>query len=408
VQIDQASSGTPYEGCGGDTSTAEQERTQERFEEVRHLPLDNLFVSERRIIHLIKQLRTSCSPGVDGITAEHIKHAISTSLPLHRSALFTLCLRFCCLPKDFFTGLITSILKKNHLDPSKPENYRPITVSATLSKLLELYIIEESRTFEPHPAQFEFVNHRGTNTAISLAYDICNYCVGNGSPVYLCSLDAEGAFDCLPHHVLFAKAYQVLPLQCWRILFHWYSCMTAAINWGGCVSDSMPVERGTRQGGLTSPLLFNIFYKGLVEHLDSMDCGITIRGVHYNVFCYADDLLLASTTTTGLQKLINEAVSVITADGLRFNPAKTLCMTFGKAHQKHSPTWSIGDTQLVNSDCITTFEPSSSLTVVACTQTAVLKQPRRLSIASKALDCVFKASSRTLLPTSTELVYQPF
>ena len=121
--------------------------------------------------------------------------------------------------------------------------------------------------------------------------------------------------------------------------------MTAAIKWGGCISDSMPVERGTRQGGLTSPLLFNIFYKSLVEHLDSMDCGVTIRGVHYNVFCYADDLLLASTTITGLQKLIDEAVSIITADGLRFNPAKTLCMTFGKSHQKHSPTWSIGDAQ---------------------------------------------------------------
>ena len=89
----------------GDTVTAEQERTQERFEEVRHLPLDNLFVSERRIIHLIKQLRTSCSPGVDGITAEHIKHAISTSLPLHLSALFTLCLRFCCLPQGLLSQL---------------------------------------------------------------------------------------------------------------------------------------------------------------------------------------------------------------------------------------------------------------------------------------------------------------
>jgi hypothetical protein len=128
--------------------------------------------------------------------------------------------------------------------------------------------------------------------------------------------------------------------------------MTAAIKWGGCVSDSMPVERGTRQGGLTSPLLFNIFYNGLVEHLDSMDCGITIRGVHCNVFCYADDLLLASTTTTSLQKLIDESVSVITADGLCFNPTKP----FGKAHQKHSPTWSIGDALLVNSDCITYLE----------------------------------------------------
>ena len=69
----------------------------------------------------------------------------------------------------------------------------------------------------------------------------------------------------------------------------------------------MPVERGTRQGGLSFPLLFNMFYRDLIEQLDSMDCGVTINKQRYNVFCYADDVLLASTTPTGLQKLINTA-----------------------------------------------------------------------------------------------------
>ena len=51
-----------------------------------------------------------------------------------------------------------------------------------------------------------------------------------------------------------------------------------------------------RQGGLTSPFLFNIFYKDLVDILASHERGFTIDGVRFNVFVYDDDILLASTT----------------------------------------------------------------------------------------------------------------
>lgn len=129
--------------------------------------------------------------------------------------------------------------------------------------------------------------------------------------------------------------------------------MCAAIKWGGCMSPSMPVQRGTRQGGLSSPLLFNIFYKDLIEQLDSLTCGVTIGGKNFNTFCYADDVLLASTTPSGLQSLIDKAVATITANGLRFNPAKTVCMTFGHPRFSPAPVWSIEGTPLTHSDSIT-------------------------------------------------------
>ena len=61
------------------------------------------------------------------------------------------------------------------------------------------------------------------------------------------------------------------------------------------------VLKGTRQGGLTSPLLFNLVYKDLIDELGSCSGGISIDNDKYNVFCYADDILLASTTVSGLQ-----------------------------------------------------------------------------------------------------------
>ena len=53
--------------------------------------------------------------------------------------------------------------------------------------------------------------------ATTLLNDVVTYCKDGGSTVYTCSLDAEGAFDAIPHCILFTKAMGVLPDQCWHI-----------------------------------------------------------------------------------------------------------------------------------------------------------------------------------------------
>ena len=37
------------------------------------------------------------------------------------------------------------------------------------------------------------------------------------------------------------------------------------VRWGTSLSDKIYVTRGTRQGGLASPFIFNLFYKELIE-----------------------------------------------------------------------------------------------------------------------------------------------
>ena len=77
--------------------------------------------------------------------------------------------------------------------------------------------------------------------------------------------------------------------------------------------------------------------------------GILINDVPYNVFCYADDLILTSTCMTWLQTLINSANNYIDSHGLQFNPTKTLCHIWTK-----SPTtrWFLGGCKLAETDRI--------------------------------------------------------
>ena len=52
--------------------------------------------------------------------------------------------------------------------------------------------------------------------------------------------------------------------------------MYVNIKLGNTLSDNIMVKRGTRQGGLTSSLLFNLFYQGLINELQLCNTGVKI------------------------------------------------------------------------------------------------------------------------------------
>jgi len=300
----------------------------------------------------ILKLRSTAAPGIDGISPHHFKQALDTDIILHLSALLTLCCRYSIVPEVFTQGLLVPIPKPGK-DQATPQGYRPITISVIASKILEYYIIDECSQYKHNPLMFGFIQERGTDQAIALAHDVCQVTLAGGSPVHLASLDAEGAFDYIPHAVLFSKARHDMPTLSWKLMVAWYSRSKARLLIGRHLDDTeIPIRRGVRQGGLTSPLLFNVFYRQLIDTLSQHDGGVVVGKHRYNVFNYADDVLLASTTVGGLQRLLNTASEIISRDGLMFNPAKTLCSTFGPNIYTSDPQWYLNGTQLQNSDSI--------------------------------------------------------
>ena len=47
--------------------------------------------------------------------------------------------------------------------------------------------------------------------AIAVAHDVSQYYNSRGSSTFTCSLDAEGAFDHIPHSVIFGKLDGMMP-----------------------------------------------------------------------------------------------------------------------------------------------------------------------------------------------------
>ena len=187
---------------------------QEKYDDILNGELNSKVMSEAMVKRYIKKLHLGSSPGIDGIVSEHLKYAINSGIARHLSVMLSLCLRYGIVPISFTKVVLVPLLKKPTLDPSVPNNYRPVTISSTFSKLLEVYILEVCGHHDFNDLQFGFISGRGTNIAVSLVNDVISYCTESGSPVYTCSLDAQGAFDAIPHPVLFRKAIDVLPDHC--------------------------------------------------------------------------------------------------------------------------------------------------------------------------------------------------
>ena len=287
-------------------------------------------ITQYQIKKYIKLLKSGCTPGVDGISTEHLKYGINTVLPNILSHLFTICAQFGVIPDSFAKGILIPILKKPNSDPTDPGNYHPITVSVTLSKFFETHIMDICSSYKFSSSQYVFISGRGGGQDVALAHDLGAFAVASGSTMFYCSLDAQGAFDFLPHTVLLNKAI---------CFYRWYNKMCVYTRWNAIIGNEIKVNRGTRQGGLTSPFMFNLFYKDLIQNLNKMNHGITISGYNFNAICYADDILLCSVTSSGLQKLIDDADFNINNMDYNLIQAKRIVCCLEIPPYKNIPKW---------------------------------------------------------------------
>ena len=77
------------------------------------------------------------------------------------------------------------------------------------------------------------------------------------------------------------------------------------VRWGNTCSTSFCVTNGVKQGGIISPMLFNLYMDDLSLKLNCSGIGGIHRNFFINHLCYADDLCLISLSSSGMQHLLN-------------------------------------------------------------------------------------------------------
>ena len=95
---------------------------------------------------------------------------------------------------------------------------------------------------------------------------------------------------------------------------------------GSALSDSFFITNGVRQGGILSPLLFNVYMDDLSSSLSNTPIGCSIGGVMVNHNMYGYDLVIISLSAKGLQRLLEICAGYGQSHDILFNGEKTVCM----------------------------------------------------------------------------------
>ena len=283
------------------------------------------------VVDSIFSMKKGKSKDDEGLTAEHFFHA--PFLLFQRiQVLLNAMLRHGVVPHQFKLGTIVPIVKDHQGNLGDTENYRGITMSPILSKILEHCLrILFANFLSTSKFQFGFKSNSSTSHAVYCLKETINYYCERGSNVYCSFLDASKAFDRLVHAGLFLKLLaRKVPIIFLVIIVFWYDGLYCRVRWDDQYSDWFQIIAGVQQGGILSPDFYSIYIDEIIEILTKLNVGCYICGVFVAALLYADDMALVSPSLKGLQRLLISCEQFCRDWDICLNPKKSKNLYFGK------------------------------------------------------------------------------
>lgn len=289
-------------------------------------------ITEIELNKAISTLKANKSPGPDGFSSEWYKAFRAELMPTLLQACNTT-LTDAKMPPSWNEAVI-SVIPKEGKSKLECSSYRPISVLNVDYKLYTTILARRLDKVLPqliHNDQTGFISQRQTHDNIRRSLHILHHIQENNIEACLVSLDAEKAFDSVSwpflYKVLERFGMDNIFIRGIRTL---YNKPSAQIKINGYLSDTMILERGTRQGCPLSPLLFALYIEPLAQWIRQTQSikGISINGEDHKVALYADDVLVyLNNPLNSLPKLMVLLETFGNYSGYKLNIQKTQILT---------------------------------------------------------------------------------
>lgn len=277
------------------------------------------------ILRKIKDMKKRSAPGPDGILSQIILEVREeVSGPLAQS--FNKSRVEGKLPQNWKNANVNPIFKKG--DKSQPGNFRPVSLTSIICKLMESVIrnsvvkfLENNKKLSP--SQHGFRNKRSCTSNLLEYLDEVFEAIDKGIPVDSVYFDLSKAFDKVNHNLLITKLQEVGivgRLLCW--IRDWLSCRRQRVVLNGETSQWAPVTSGVPQGSVLGPVLFIIYINDIGQDVSS------------SISIFADDTKLFRRSSsqedkTSLQEDITSLHRWSIKWGMEFNVSKCNVVHFG-------------------------------------------------------------------------------
>ena len=256
-----------------------------------HLPnqvTENQFtfnaVKESEILKELRNLKWRKASGLDNFPLGLLKDAaLVLTKPL--TFIINLSLETGVVPSEWKVTKVIPLYKSG--SQAEIDNYRPISILPTLSKILEKIVHKQLMAhLECHNLLFEYqfgfrLNH-STELAITYFTDFIRKEADSGKATGAVFIDLTKAFSTISHSIMLSKLsrYGVSDMEL-QWLTDYLFLRKQIVHFNGVLSEPNPINTGVPQGSILGPLLFVIFFN---------DVHSPLR--HCKIFTYADDTVI--------------------------------------------------------------------------------------------------------------------
>ena len=236
-------------------------------------------------------------------------------------------------PEAWAEGCIVPIHKKGDVD--EPNNYRGITLISCMGKLFTSILNKRILDWDKEncvitDAQFGFKPGLSTIDAIFALQTLVNKTLKRKKRLYCCFIDYSKAFDLVDRSSLWCKLIkQGLQGKMLRLIKSLYENVKSCVKYDGCLSDYFSSKIGLFQGEVLSPILYSMYVNDCEMHFIRENCPFLELGlISIFLLMYADDTVLISETSEGLQSMLDALCSYNTEWKLSLNVSKTKIVVF--------------------------------------------------------------------------------
>ena len=289
------------------------------------------YITPLEVKNIIDKLNINKSTGIDGIGPMILKHCGDT-ITQSISAIINNSISLGIFPDKLKEARVIPIFKSGIKEDV--ENYRPISILPTLSKIFERHIAEQIHQYFKetdiiHKTQSGFRKDHSCHTALIRLIDNWVTDIDSGKLVGAVFLDLRKAFDLVDHKILIHKLKLYHFSDRTVDLFKSYlSNRHQTVIVKNVKSNNLTMKSGVPQGSIIGPLLFLLYINDIAFSCNNL-----------NLDLYADDStmfesgLKLTDIQPNLQINLNNISQWCTFNNMSLHPKKTKCMLIGSRHK---------------------------------------------------------------------------